>query len=145
MEIANILDIDGTQWEIQDAEARNKITVIEDFLTAKEMPDISITLNNGYSVSTKSINYVQKYGKLYTGLLFIDDLEGNYIGTNNIAAFGKVNISLNQRVDAIGIEYLNSKPVRISIEKNGDINMQESAGITPGKNRIRIPITWLEA
>lgn len=145
MEIANILDIDGTQWEIQDAEARNKITVIEDFLTAKEMPDISITLNNGYSVSTKSINYVQKYGKLYTGLLFIDDLEGNYIGTNNIAAFGKVNISLNQRVDAIGIEYLNSKPVRLSIEKNGDINMQESAGITPGKNRIRIPITWLEA
>ena len=145
MEIANILDIDGTQWEIQDAEARNKITVIEDFLTAKEMPDISITLNNGYSVSTKLIRHVQKYGKLYTGLLFIDDLEGNYIGTNNIAAFGKVNISLNQRVDAIGIEYLNSKPVRLSIEKNGDINMQESAGITPGKNRIRIPITWLEA
>lgn len=145
MEVVDTLDIDGTQWEIQDAEARNKIAVIEDFLTAKEMPNISITLNNGYSVSTKSIDYVQKYGKLYMGLLFINDLEGTYIGTNDIAAFGKVNISLNQRVDAIGIEYLNSKPVRISIEKNGDINMQESAGITPGKNCIRVPITWIEA
>ena len=30
MEVVNTLDIDGTQWEIQDAEARNKITTIEE-------------------------------------------------------------------------------------------------------------------
>ncbi len=29
MEVANILDIDGTQWEMQDAEARNKIATLE--------------------------------------------------------------------------------------------------------------------
>lgn len=29
MEIVNTLDIDGTQWEMQDAEARNKITSLE--------------------------------------------------------------------------------------------------------------------
>ena len=29
MENANILDIDGTQWEIQDVEARNKIAILE--------------------------------------------------------------------------------------------------------------------
>ena len=29
MEIVNTLDIDGTQWEIQDVEARNKIATLE--------------------------------------------------------------------------------------------------------------------
>lgn len=30
MEVANILDIDGSQWEIQDVEARNKIATLEE-------------------------------------------------------------------------------------------------------------------
>ena len=30
MEVANILDIDGTQWEIQDGVARNDITTIKE-------------------------------------------------------------------------------------------------------------------
>ena len=36
MEIVNTLDIDGSQWELQDVEARNKIAVLEEsfnFLT----------------------------------------------------------------------------------------------------------------
>ena len=36
MEVANILDIDGSQWEIQDVEARNDIAVLkEDNITNK--------------------------------------------------------------------------------------------------------------
>ena len=35
MEVANILDIDGSQWEIQDVEARNKIAIIEEKTTIK--------------------------------------------------------------------------------------------------------------
>ena len=35
MEVVNTLDIDGTQWEIQDAEARNKIAELENTLQTK--------------------------------------------------------------------------------------------------------------
>ena len=35
MEVVNTLDIDGTQWEIQDAEARNKIANLEKKTTIK--------------------------------------------------------------------------------------------------------------
>ena len=35
MEVVNILDIDGTQWEIQDVVARNKIATIEEKTTIK--------------------------------------------------------------------------------------------------------------
>lgn len=145
MEVVNTLDIDGSQWEIQDVEARNKITTIEDFLTTKVMPNITITLNNGYSASKKEISYVQKYGKIYIGLLFIDNLAGKDIGTNNVAYFGKVNISLNKSVFAVGIDYLSSFPVRVSITENGTLSFMESKGVTSGNNHLRIPITWIEA
>ena len=145
MEVVNTLDIDGTQWEIQDVEARNKIATIEDFLTPKKMSHIEITLNNGYSATKKEISGIQKYGKLHMGLLFIDNLAGSNIGTNNIANFGKVNISLNARVFAVGIDYSSSKPVRVSLTETGTLEFYESAGVTPGNNHLRIPITWLEA
>ena len=145
MEVVNTLDIDGSQWEIQDVEARNKIATIEEFLTPKVIPYIEITLNNGYSAATKKIVYIQKYGKLYMGLLFIDNLSGKNIGTNDIADFGKVNINLLTNAYAVGIEYLSSSQVRASISKTGVLSLLESKGVTPGKNCLRIPIYWIEA
>ena len=35
MEVVNTLDIDGTQWELQDVEARNKIVTLETKTTIK--------------------------------------------------------------------------------------------------------------
>ena len=35
MEVVNTLDIDGTQWEIQDVKARNQIATIEEKTTIK--------------------------------------------------------------------------------------------------------------
>lgn len=145
MEIVNTLDIDGTQWELQDVEARNKIATIEDFLTPETLPDITITLKDGYSAKTKVISGVQKYGKLHMGLLFIDNLSGSNIGSNQIAEFGKVNISLNASVHAVGIEYLSSSPVRVVFTETGTLSFYESQGTTSGNNRLRIPITWIEA
>ena len=145
MEVVDILDIDGNQWEIRDAKARNDIETIKQSMTVEKMQNIKITLNNGYSADTADIRNVQKYGKLYMGLFFIDNLSGKNIGTNEIANFGKANISLNIGVYAVGIEYFSSKPVRSSITRTGVLALQESAGITNGNNRIRIPITWIEA
>lgn len=141
---ASIIDIGGTQWNVKDKEARNGIEAIKQLMTPKEMPKIEITLNNGYSATEKEIRNVQKYGKLYMGLLFIDNLSGKNIGTNEIANFGKANISLITGTYAMGIEYLNSMPVRSSITRTGVLALQESAGITDGNNRLRFPIIWIE-
>ena len=145
MENVNILDIDGTQWNIQDSEARNDIETIKQLMTPKVMPNIEITLNNGYSATEKLISHIQKYGKLCMGLLFIDNLSGKNIGTNEVANFGKVNMSLNESVYSMGIEYFSSMPVRSSIGKTGNLALQESKGVTDGNNRVRIPIIWIEA
>ena len=145
MEVVNTLDIDGTQWEIQDVKARNDIEAIKQLMTPEVMPNIEITLNNGYSATEKRISHIQKYGKLCMGLMFIDNLLGENIGTNEVASFGKINISLNEGVYSIGIEYFSSMPVRASIGKTGNLALQESKGVTNGDNRLRIPIIWIEA
>lgn len=142
---ASIIDIGGTQWNIKDKQARNDIEAIKQLMTPEVMPDIEITLNNGYSAVKKSVTTIQKYGKLYMGLLFLDDLSGENIGTNEVANFGKINISLNRGVYSMGIEYFSSMPVRSSIGKTGNLALQESKGITNGNNHIRIPIIWIEA
>lgn len=141
---ASIIDIGGTQWNVKDKQARNDIETIKQLMTPEEMPKIEITLINGYSATEKEIRNVQKYGKLYMGLLFIDNLSGANIGTNDIASFGKANISLITGTYAVGIDYLSSKPIRSSITKTGVLAMQESAGVTDGNNRLRIPIIWIE-
>lgn len=145
MEVANILDIDGSQWELQDVEARNDIAVIKQLFTVEKVQDINLTLNTGYSALESNIREIQKYGKLYMGLLYIDNLTGEGIGTTITTEISKINMSLNQNVYAIGIEYLSSKPVRCSISSNGIISISESAGITNGRNCLRVPITWIVA
>ena len=141
---ASIIDIKGVQWNIKDKQARNDIEVLKQLMTAEQMPNIEITLNNGYSAETKEIRYIQRYGKLYMGLMFIDNLSGVNVGTNDVASFGKANISLVTGTYAMGIEYFSSKPVRSSITKTGDLALQESAGVTDGDNRLRIPVIWIE-
>lgn len=141
---ASIIDIGGTQWNVKDKQARNDIETIKQLMTVEEMPNIEITLNNGYTATAKEIRQVQRYGKLYMGLMFIDNLSGENIGTNDIARFGKANINLKVGTYAMGIEYLSSKPVRSAITRTGDLSMQESAGITNGNNRLRIPFIWIE-
>lgn len=142
---ASIIDIGGTQWNVKDKQARNDIEAIKQLMTPEVMPNIEITLNNGYSATEKYIKNIQKYGKLCMGLLFIDNLSGENIGTNEVAQFGKINISLNEGVYSMGIEYFSSMPVRASIGKTGNLAFQESKGITSGDNRLRIPIIWIEA
>lgn len=48
MEVVNTLDIDGTQWELQDVEARNKIATIEEKTTikiTKKVDEVNIKMN----------------------------------------------------------------------------------------------------
>ena len=145
MEVVNTLDIDGSQWELQDVKARNDIAEIKQLFTVEKVQDINLTLNTGYSASESNIREIQKYGKLYMGLLYIDNLAGQGIGTTITSYISKINISLKQNVYAIGIEYLSSKPVRVAISSNGLISISESPGVTNGTNCFRVPITWIEA
>ena len=55
MEVVNKLDIDGTQWEIQDLEARNKIAHLE--------KEVNINIPEKITISEKRIDDVYRYAE----------------------------------------------------------------------------------
>lgn len=55
MEVVNTLDIDGTQWELQDVEARNKIVTLE--------TEVNTNIPERFTVDEKRIDGVYKYAE----------------------------------------------------------------------------------
>lgn len=63
MEVVNTLDIDGTQWEMQDTEARNQISMLKSEMKYKIVITREI-FNSDISVTGKSDKYPAYYAFL---------------------------------------------------------------------------------
>ena len=144
MEIVHTLDIDGTQWELQDGVARNKIAEIEQLLKVEALSDIPIILNSGNSADQASIRSIQKFGKIHLGLIYIQNIIAKNVGTLTRVNVGTVNINVLQDTYSLGYDYQSGKTVRIRIDKNKNIYFEESLGVANGNNGIFSPITWIE-
>src|SRR5574344_1933683 len=140
-----IVDIDNVQWNMKDQEARNKITEIEQLLKTETVNDIPINLNSGNSANEARVTSIQKYGKIYIGLIIIENLTANNIGTLNRANVGTVNINVLNNTYSLGFDYHSGKIVRIRVDPEKNITFEESAGVSNGINGIRAQITWSEA
>ena len=139
-----IIDIDNVQWNMKDQEARNKIIEIEQLLKTEVVADIPIVLNSGNSADNARIISIQKFGKMYIGLIVIENANANNIGTLNRANLGTVNINVLSNTFSLGFEYKSGKTVRIKVGSDKSISIEESVGVSNGNNGIRAPITWLE-
>lgn len=141
---AKIVNIKGVQWELKDEVARNKITEINQLLNIESVADIPIVLNSGYTATVANIQDIQKYGRLYKGLLYIDNISGSNIGTTSSILIGKIDRNVLGGNFALGLDYLTGKVARILLSGDGYVHIAESLGINNGNNRIRTPIIWFE-
>ena len=139
-----IVDIDGSQWNMKDQEVRNKIAEIEQSLKTEIVNDVPIVLNSGNSASEARITSIQKCGKIYMGLIIIENLIANNIGTLNRVNVGTVNVNVLNNVFSIGFDYHSGKNVRIRISPEKIFSIEESDGVSSGRNGIRAQITWIE-
>lgn len=139
-----IVDIDGSQWSMKDQEARNKIAEIEQLLKTEVIDNIPINLNSGNSADEARITSIQKFGKMYVGLIILENINASNIGTINRVNVGTVNINVLNNTYTLGFDYKSGKVVRIRINPDKSITIEESSGITNGNNGIRAPITWIE-
>lgn len=139
-----IVDIDGSQWNMKDQVARDKITEIEQLLKPETVTDIPIVLNSGNSADEARITSIQKFGKVYVGLIILENINASNIGTLNRANVGTVNMNVLSNTYSIGFDYKSGKTVRIRVGPDKNITIEESSGITNGNNGIRASITWIE-
>ena len=145
MEVVNTLDIDGTQWEIQDVEARNRIAELEDKLNIKDLGDVAIKMEPGYTAS--EANFIQHYkvGKIHFMDVRLVDISGNNIGTTSTAHMGSINIHAKKRTNFLLFEYRSNKTIRCFIESTGEIGIAESPGIEQGNNYCVGELIFAEA
>ena len=145
MEVVNTLDIDGSQWEIQDVEARNKIATLENNNITQGLNDIKIDLNKGYTADNAALSNVYKVGKIYFVTIEIMNISGNYIGTTGSAYIGRINILPKKNTSFILNDYLNNAILRCFLREDGTISIGESTGVVQGNNACIGELIFAEA
>lgn len=134
METVNTLDIGGTQWEIRDEEARNKIAVLEENDIIKDIDDINITLKSDYKAKSAIIDNHYKIGKIHFMGISLQDVSGPNIGTTSTANLGSINIHPRKYTTFLLYDYTSGAVLRCFINKDGIINIGESTGVVQGYN-----------
>ena len=117
MEVVNTLDIDGTQWVLQDAEARNKIAELETKTTINEK--ILIQKGNSY-VSLVTIN-----DKKFIHLRFKGDVIVSEIGQKifNTGIIEGLTGTISVIADLTRINREGRYPAVVDITINGDVEV----------------------
>ena len=129
-----IIDIDGVQWEMKDQTARDEITTLKENNTTKDLPDIHITLKEGYEVTSASIAQHYSYGKIHFALINFINIKGNNIGTSSTTYVASLNIYPKKSTTFLMNDYKNKAILRCSIAPDGTLSIEESTGVISGDN-----------
>lgn len=131
-----IVDIDGSQWNIKDQDARSKITILEEVVSTQKLPDLQITIENGCTCKSIEVNNHYKVGKIHFVHMRIEDLSGNGIGTTVTTKIAVLNIAPISLTGFILRDYRAPATARGFIDTEGGVWLGESNGIVPGNNVI---------
>lgn len=144
MALVKIVDIDGVQWEIKDETARNKIANLEENNITKDLPDAQITMKNGYTCKSIYITSHYKVGKIHFAIFGIDNLSGEYIGTNRTLQIAHTNLIPKKGTNFFLRDAIAPTIIRCNLETDGSIYISESIGIGNGNNIIRGELIFAE-
>ena len=139
-----IIDIDGSQWNMKDQVARDKITELEESLITKELENLKIELNTGYTAQNADIQNHYKVGKIHFMDFVLINVAGNNIGTTFTANIGVLNIHPKKETSFLLNDYKNNAVLRCYIHPNGTIAIGESTGVVQGNNSCRGELIFAE-
>ncbi len=142
---ASIIDIGGTQWNIKDKDARDRITVIEDFLTVKDLPSPIINRNPNYSWTSLQLYNHYSFGKIHFIYMRLQNIKGSNIGTTNSARIGLLNIKPKKETSFMLFDYISAKIMRCYLDAEGYLTIGESNGVSSGNNVCFGEIIFAEA
>ena len=140
-----IVDIDSTQWNIKDQEARNRIATLEEAVSVKDLQGIKINMKSGYTATTKDIYAHYSVGKIHFMTLRIDNLAGNNIGTSVTANIASIDLYPKKETSFILNDCMNRAILRCYLYTDGTIAVGESVGVTSGSNKCYGELIFAEA
>lgn len=131
---ASIIDIGGTQWNVKDREARDKITVIEDLLTTKILSNPTITRSPGTSWTAFNIQNHYSFGKIHFIYIRLQNVSNGNIGSKNSVSVCKFDIMPIRETSFMLFDYVNGRTMRCYFQTNGEFTIGESNGVSSGNN-----------
>ena len=140
-----IVDIDGSQWNMKDQEARNKIVILENLFITEDLPNVEINLYEGYTAMDIQGYAHYKIGKLHFVTFLIRELAGNGIGTGNTAYIGTTNLRPKKETSFIMNDYKNKAVWRCYVQPDGMLAVAESVGANSGSNTCYGELIFAEA
>ena len=139
-----IVDIDGSQWNMKDQVARDKITALEENFITQDLADAEITMNEGYTSELAVLRSHYKIGKIHFAIMQINNIKGKDIGTSVTANIGHINIKPKKSTSCLLNDYRNNVIIRSSIANDGTITMDESVGLIQGNNTCLGELIFVE-
>lgn len=131
---ASIIDIGGTQWNVKDKEARDRITVIEDILTVKDLPYLTLNRNPAYSWTSLQLSNHYSFGKIHFIYVRLQNVSGKGIGSSNSAKLGLLSIKPKKETSFMLFDYINGRTMRCYLDVEGYFTVGESNGVSSGNN-----------
>ena len=131
---ASIIDIGGVQWNIKDKDARDRITVIEDFITTKDLPNPTIQRNPNSSWTSFQLYNHYSFGKIHFIYIRLQNVRNGNIGSQSSAILGKLDIKPVKETSFMLFDYVNGRTMRCYLDQEGNFTIGESNGVSSGNN-----------
>lgn len=144
MEIVNTLDIDGTQWQIQDTQARQDITGLKTEFKTSYTVSIPLTLKPGITAAQAEVRNIQKMGKLVFCNITLKNLDGESFTANantDIAAFP---FAVLGYFEFLLYDTSNKKTLRCRIKDNNTLNIITDRDFVTGFSFITGQLAFIE-
>lgn len=142
---ASIIDIGGTQWNVKDKEARDRITVIENNITFEILEDPTFIKVPNISFTTFQRYNHYRIGKIHFLYLRLQNINGGNIGTTNPTVITKLNIGTIKQTSFKLYNDVNKLVVKCSINTEGVITIIDSSKISKGNNLCSGQLIFEEA
>lgn len=140
-----IVDIDNVQWNMKDQEARNRIANLEEAVSVKDLQNVAIKMNSGYTATIKDIYAHYSVGKIHFMTVRFDNLAGTNIGTGATANIASINLYPKKETSFILNDFMNRAILRCCLFVDGTIAVGESIGVTSGSNSCYGELIFAEA
>lgn len=141
----HIVDIDGEQWNIKDLPLTERVAVLEELSSTKDLNDVKFNIAPGYTTSISSLSSHYSFGKIHFVNVRFDNLSGNNIGTTATAFIGTINLRPKKDTTFILYDYVNNAILRCYLTQNGELYVGESNGVVPGNNVIMGELIFAES
>lgn len=142
---ASIIDIGGTQWNVKDKDARDRIAVLENDITFEILEDPTF-----FKIPNISFTILQRYnhyriGKVHFLYLRLQNINGGNIGTTTPTPIVKLNVGTIKQTSFKLYNDVNKLLVKCSIKTDGVITIEDSSKISKGNNLCSGQLIFEEA